>query len=81
MGQDSPIKRNLVLTEISLCIADAVEYRRAVLARQTAKLIIEHHPDCAMSEDEILAEISKLAVQRGLPVDLSVKASPPLRVG
>jgi hypothetical protein len=69
MGQADPVKRNLALTEISLVVAGAIESQQVVSARRCAKLIVERYPDCALSEDEILSEISKLAVQRGLSVE------------
>ena len=64
----TPVSQELVLAEVSLLVAAAVEREESLSPRREAAIVRSRHPDCPMREDEIAALIAQLAEKRGLPV-------------
>jgi len=66
MGQSTPINRTLVLMEADVVIAGFAREHRPLNARYEAKLILKHHPDSGVTEEELAATIAAMAKERGL---------------
>jgi hypothetical protein len=63
-------KRDLVLTAIHSLVERATGARRAVWARQEAKLLFQRYPDCGLTEDQISKAIWRQALERKLPINI-----------
>ena len=57
------------MLDVGLVITDATVNGHTIKLRHEASLIINRHPDCAMTEDEVSAAIALLAAERGLIAD------------
>ena len=61
--------RMIIRDEALMIIAKTARAGRVMSPSREARCILQSHPDCGVSEDEIRQELLELAVERRLAVD------------
>lgn len=65
---DAERARDIVMAELSLLVADAAQHNSTIPVELEATLTLHANPECGMTEEEIAAELIKLAREQNVAV-------------